>query len=655
TKQKISNSSNAAIKENYDKESPDVAVGGAGAVSLVKNHSKSEIYGEMNSKGNISIDSKIYYPLLFQQVLKLDEEISNISDKAKAAKDYLQNKLSNLSENTLIEELGKAEEYSDAIGDFTDEFTTLGLFNSDVGAKTNAVKAGIAGGVRYVKFDNLATSVIKSGARINTDPDYKTDAHDVNVNSNIEISNLHNAGMYKMTSLFGSKSGGAQVGAVILLNYMENNALSMVEKGALVNCGSLKLDSLNKRLDIGFVMSGANAKDFGFTGSAVYNSVNNQTKSLIADGAYINTKNMDLKANDNLVGIDFVGGVMKASSAVGAAVGLNEIERTVESGIQKDDGTVISNEMNVPGKINIEANAKGNIYLADVAATLRTNDAPEVTPIGTHEKAMLAPKEPENKLTDVMGKKGGTAAQQGKFGFGISGSVSYNNVKDNVKAYINTAGKITAGDVDINAGNKTGIYSMSGGIAMSKASGSYAGLAGAASYNKLQGTTSGFIQDTDLKASNLSINSTREGRVYTAAAGGAGSSIGSSKAGVAIAGSVNINDIDNDTKAYISNMKGAIGNNTEIIATNEAQAASLAGGVGVSSTLGIGASVAYNNIHNDVYANAANSNYEQLGSLKINAINGQHNDEMDTVDELRNDISSSDTTAKDKMDIISLG
>ncbi|MDP4183293.1 MAG: hypothetical protein Q8942_19660, partial [Bacillota bacterium] len=120
-------------------------------------------------------------------------------------------------------------------------------------------------------------------------------------------------------------------------------------------------------------------------------------------------------------------------------------------------------------------------------------------------------------------------------------------------------------------------------------------------------------------------------------------------------GSVTISDIDNDTKAYISNMKGAIGNNTEIIATNEAQAASLAGGVGVSSTLGIGASVAYNNIHNDVYANAVNSNYEQLGSLKINAVNGQHNDEMDTVDELRNDISSSDTTAKDKMDIISLG
>jgi uncharacterized repeat protein (TIGR01451 family) len=654
TRQKIASSSNASIKDNFYEESPDVAIGGAGAISFVKNHSKSDIYGEINAKGKITIDSKIRYPLLFEKVLKLDEEISSISDKAKAAKDFLQNKLSNLNENTLLEELSKAEEYSEAIQDFTDEYTTIGLFNSDVGSKTNSVKAGIAGGIRYVKFDNVATSIIKDGAKINQDSSYKTANQDVSIKSDLDISNLHNAGMYKLTSIYGSKSGGVQIGAVILLKFMENTVQSFVEKGALVSGNNLELSSFNKRLDIGFVMSGAQAKDFGFTGSAVYNSVNNKTQSLISEGARVTSNNMIIKADDSLVGVDFAGGVMKASSAVGGAAGLNEIIRNVEAGIRKEDGTVTSYDINIPGKITIDSKARGNIYLADVAAAVRTNSSPEVTPIGTHEKAMMAPKDTENKLTDITNQNGGQKTN--RFGFGISGSVSYNNVNDTVKAYINTSKKVAAGDVDMDAGNKTGIYSLSGGLAMSTASGSsYAGLAGAASYNKLTGVTESYIENANLEANNVSINSTREGRVYTAAAGGAGSSMGSSETGVAIAGSVTINDVTNGTKAYISNIKGRIAGNTDIIAKNTAQTASLAGGVGVSSTVGVGASVAYNNINNTVYANALNSNYEQRGSLEINAVNGQHNDELDTAEELRNDISKDQTTAKDKMDIITLG
>lgn len=667
TIQKIANTSTAKIKKVEFDEASDVAIGGAGAVSLVKNRSKSEINGNLYSKGHLTIDSKIVYPFLFDKVLHADEEIGSDASKAKAVINKISEILNNFSKEKIIEELELAEYYQDEYQNFINQYTSIRLFNSDTGASTVATKAAVAGSVRYIEFDNEAISLINKGARINGTEMIQNGSGEnvqqtfdgaVTINSKVDISNLHSVGSYKKYSPFGTESGGTSIGAGVLLKYMKNKALSIIENGASVKSSDLRLYSNNKRLDISVVINGGKSKDFGFSGSAVYNSVENETKSLISEGAILDLGQVKINADDTLNEVDFVGGVNKcSSSSVDGAAGLNEITRNVEAGIKKEDGTVtkIDDAIKVTGKMEIASNANGNIYLADIAASIKSDTEVKVSPVGTHSNAMVKPKNPGNDLSSITNKAGGSGNQKGKFGFGISGSVSYNNVEDNVKAYIDTTRSISTGDVDIDAVNNTGIYSLSGGLAMSTSSGSYAGLAGAVSYNKLTGTTESYVKDSNMSSNNLSINSKRSGRVYTAAAGGSGSSLGSSDTGIAIAGSVTVNDIDSDTKAYISGIKGIIKANTDITAENTSRIASLAGGIGVSSTAGVGASVAYNSIKNNVFANALKSGYQQTGNLTIKAKNGDHDDDMDTVDELQNDIDSPDTKANDKMDIISLG
>ena len=213
----------------------------------------------------------------------------------------------------------------------------------------------------------------------------------------------------------------------------------------------------------------------------------------------------------------------------------------------------------------------------------------------------------------------------------VAASVSVVNYENGATAYIGkkdkeqqTAPKVEAGgDVNVNATTNITTVNMAGNIAdfldksvvnllvnrdIKKNLNTYgwtmeeaakSGLGGAALAVHQDNTTTAYIDDGAKVTADKNVNVdalTKATNVAISVAGGRAKS-------VAIDATVDVNRIDDDTKAYIGDAKVISKEDTSVSATDNSTDVNLAGAVGVTSgSASIGASVAYNHIMRDTEA-----------------------------------------------------
>ena len=463
------------------------------------------------------------------------------------------------------------------------------------------------------------------------------------------------------------------LGASVAVFTYSNDVRANVSTGVSLYADSLEVNAKTQVLSVDVVASGGKSKEKGFNGAFCWTEVNNNTIAQIDGGSTLiigsnlidgTDKSLLVNAQDKMGIFSIIGGVAVSNSiGAGVSAGVNKVKRNTSAAIGKADNQPpdANTNITVSGNTAVTANNDGGIWAFSLAAAVVTQEpaptssppapsAPTSDPTSDQFDAgdQIKLVKPDDTSSEVPMEKVSTEStstttqtqtaqsnttdstgkgQQGKSGFAFAGDVAVNLIEDNVKAYINTAGKINTKQLSVTAVNDTDVISASGAAAFvtSSAQGTSAGIAGSFSYNKLTGVTEAFItgknsvlnQTLSLTTTGLTLDAQRSGLLIAVTAGG---SSAASKDGYAIAGSVSINSISNTTTSYIT---GIIGTTTaaSVSATDKSSMWVVAGAAALGGKAGIGAAVAVNQISNITSSSIQDSTLIHSQGLSLSSSN----------------------------------
>ncbi len=359
-----------------------------------------------------------------------------------------------------------------------------------------------------------------------------------------------------------SVSGVAGVGAWVAKNNIANRIIAALG-GTTVTAGSVALSATSNSSISSIAVGGTGGGAFALGGAVTLNSVANVIQADInSNSAITTTGNVSLNASDNATINSFAGQIsVSGAASIGASVATNNISSQVIAEINA------SNVTSTSGGVNLSATSIGAIN--SIAA-------------------------------------GGAGAGA----FAAGGAVTVNNISNVVRTDIANQSNVNAlGDITLGANNSATTQSIAGQI--SGAGG--AAIGASVAVNNSAGTTQVYISDSNATSStgNVTAIAQNTGTIGSLSAGA------SVAGGVALTGSVSVNNITNTIDAHANNVNISAGNNFQISAIDTSTIQSLAGQISVGiGAAGVGAAVAYNNIGNIVtaYVSADNGNYTNVNA-----------------------------------------
>ncbi|RLD99246.1 MAG: hypothetical protein DRI92_02610, partial [Aquificota bacterium] len=332
------------------------------------------------------------------------------------------------------------------------------------------------------------------------------------------------------------------------------------------------LDGVSLPILFGDVKSG-----ISIAGDASVNNLSGITEAAIINGSVACAGDVTLAAVSDS-SIDAVAGSAAVSSASGTSVGLagsctvNEIATTTQAYLK--DATVRSS-----GKVDLSAESSGSI------------------------KTIAA---------------GGSGARSFGPGFSgsVAGSVSVNKVANSSLAYLEGSDLEAQGDVSLSSTGKPLIYSVAGSVAAGGKAGAGAGIAINTINNQVESYS--YESDVDAKGS-LSLSADTQGDIKTVSG-----SVGAAPQGVAVNGSVSINNVSDSTWAYVQGEKSAEGvvasGDLTLSARDGSDILAGAGQIDYGTACGVGAAVVYSRVANDVKAFTQNADITSVqGSVALDA------------------------------------
>ncbi|MFM6155609.1 MAG: beta strand repeat-containing protein [Sphaerospermopsis kisseleviana] len=569
------------------------------------------------------------------------------------------------SNSSRWQDLGSTASYK--AKNFVQNLTTyldgnLGLDNDLGDSFTQSTAKGdkfaLAGAVTILSLDQISQAYIGENAKINQDSKLRSkeqiiavEALNINESLNL-IGNIETPGIsgniQKLSvpslSVGGAGTGaqGSAVGGSVLISNYRNQVTAKIAKGVQLYGDSLKVNADNKGLGVAIAVSGGSAGTFGANGSVVVVDVDNITTAQVEDGAKLtigkvlvkDEKGNDLNAsliinaNDLSLIVNIVGGVVVSNNVgIGASVSINNINRQVNALIGNLDGSPSDSTLiDAQGNIDIKANAEGELIGLSLAAAVVNEKKPEPPTPPAQPLPEVSNDDPLDgaSLPNLFAESSQVSndqGNQGKYGLAISGDVSINQVNHQVRAYINDAGTIkTPKDITIDANNNTNLIALSGSAAIvTKPNGQSAGLAGSVSLNLLTGETKAYIAgNAKVNAQNLTLDAYQEGDIFalTAAA-----SATMSQQSFAVAGSVAINKVTNTTEASVNGATVTLTQHLTSKAKDDSGIIAIGGSLAYGGKAGIGASVAVNTINSKIKAAIANTTLNQQGNLTLEANN----------------------------------
>ncbi|MGI6091826.1 MAG: leukotoxin LktA family filamentous adhesin [Negativicutes bacterium] len=511
------------------------------------------------------------------------------------------------------------------------------MFTSWAQASSNGDKGTGSASVDIMNFNNKSNAYIGKGAMINQDDTFNSDhgKNDVSVTAKTDIATLDLSGMLKtplddliqaardktdpMLSAFGNTSGGTGVGGSVLVTLEDNTTKAYIDEGAKVKANDLTVDADTTVKNISLGAAGGKAADIGFNGTATANIINNTTYAQVIDADDITAAgDITIDAADNIYNIDAAGGVTESSSVgVGVSIAYNDISR--------DTKASVSGNLTAGDSLNVTAENTGGIATMSLAGSVTADKPPEPKPneedkdpiefiryLFAEEDASDASNplaKIESELPDLASKD--TGGDKPQSGISTAGNVSINITDEKAVAFVGgeTAGKVKAKTSNIEAKNDSGIYALSGAVAIAaNADPNSKGLAGAFMLNKVNETTEAYVKNASLEVTGtasgegLALKATNDADIVSIAASG-----GVAPSGKAIAGQVSLNMMDNTTAAYVDNAVITTANDMTAVAKDSADIIAVGGAVAYGGAAGFGASIAANLMDNTTEAYINNS------------------------------------------------
>jgi hypothetical protein len=497
--------------------------------------------------------------------------------------------------------------YQAIINDLKPKFDALSNRDVTTWAKSSATgdKTALAGTVVYTTFDNATTASINPNARINQDPALRSPDQEVTVTATnlIEAVNLSGFG--------GATGGSAGVGGSYLGMDYQNTANALIQNGAQVQGADLAVKATNTLHLVDGAEAGSKAGKFAIAGAFTLAHVTNQTLAQVDAGATVTTgsrgigttgKNVQVAAQDDAFYLTVDGGVVRgANVGIGFSVGINEITRNTQAVLGNQVGqTAAGGTVNAGGDVAVEANSKGLMLAASLAAAIPGGDGVD----------------PSQKQQAPNGQGGFS----GSFGISISGDVALNTATDTTEAAVRGA-KVTINNfrsLTVAANENTGIDSLAGAVTIVTSGGSSVGLAGSYSQNTLRLKTHALVDNSTLGLGKmLQVAADSAGAIRSITASG---SVTTGSNSVGAAGSVSINRItDSDTTAAVTGAS-ANASQAEVTARDHPLIWAVAGAVGYGGKAALGASVGLNIIDHAVKATVSGSDvWASVGSVAVSA------------------------------------
>ena len=472
--------------------------------------------------------------------------------------------------------------------------------------------AGVGGTVSTVVIDKDIQAVADNTL-------LKSQTIDIDTSSVDDITNIIVAG-----------SIGAATGVTGAVNttVISSNLKSGINNST-VNANNIYVDSDSNAVyaNTTGAVSGGGVAGVGasvVTNVAGYNSeayINNSTVKAF-DG---NSRANNIKVNAN-ADTDYqlyaISGAIGGTAGVGGVIETNVVNNTVKA---YTTGDIYSNKLFTTAKDTVEFNGIAGTLagggIAGVGATIQTNSVTSTilsyiggTNVNSKDIDVLAEGTQNFNDLAVIGFGGGSVA--------VNGSSLANIVDATSKAYVKENSTVTSDtDLDITAKNTTTITESIGSGAVGK----YAGVAASVGVNKITNTTEAFTENgvtLNANSADFTANSvTNLGQKNNELMLGAGSFA----PGVAVAGAVLVNTVENKTGAYIgTNNKITAYKSLNLKAQDDTTIYESVGGLGVGLG-GVGASVGVNTISNTVLASIGSGSVldMQSGNVSLNAISNE--------------------------------
>lgn len=354
-------------------------------------------------------------------------------------------------------------------------------------------------------------------------------------------------------ALGGVVAGGGNnsVGAVVSLNDVQNQILTTIDDSTVTSTdGKVSLDAYSKSSIDALAASGAVGGQAGLSGAVTLNEIDNEVKARITGGSDVDgSGKVKIEAYDESTIRSLAGAIAVGSNSLGGSVATNDIGNEVHAYI---DGATVES---TGDSVEVKATEKATIETVSVGGAFAASNA-------------------------------------------IGGSVSLNDIDNSTKAYVNTPSTVGATtsvvesnlDILIQAEDTSKIQAFAGQVG---SSGSTA-VAGAVATNDISNDTHAYAEGSDLTATTgyVAVKGTNDSIIETFAI--AGGSAGSA----ALAGSVAINTIANDTRAYLSGSHTTADDTVVVAAKAKSTIQTLGGVLAGGGTAGIGGTIVLNTVDN---------------------------------------------------------
>ncbi|KUG05437.1 hypothetical protein ASZ90_017119 [hydrocarbon metagenome] len=333
-------------------------------------------------------------------------------------------------------------------------------------------------------------------------------------------------------------------------NTIDNRTKSFTDNSDLQLSGDFKAEADAGEKIFSFAASGAastSSNSVSVAGQVSINSISSATGASILNQSNIIASNVTLKASDSCQILAIAGALAYGGKGgIGAAVALNDIPL---SGRNAVTSSIENSDVDASGYIDMDASSENQIF----------------------------------SITAALGAS--------KEGMAAAASVSINTIATDVNTNIigkKSTGVVSDGALTMDAVDTSSIFSISGAVALS----GQASLGLAVAYNEIDNTVQAYVGENAYVSTPASFQAKADSNAdikTIAVGGGYGGKL-------SLTGSIAINNINNDVLAYISNATVSADTGVLLDASNDSNISAIAGAIGASSQVAIGAAVAVNNI-----------------------------------------------------------
>ena len=314
--------------------------------------------------------------------------------------------------------------------------------------------------------------------------------------------------------------------------------------------------------------------------------------------------------------------MLGATKGIGLSASVIELNRASVAGVgsrTSSGSTKSTNRTTSGGDFTINASVDGTIMPMSLVGAIAASDNSSIEEAGHDE----VPAEDGNA---------GASSDTGKWGLGVSGDFAGAFVDDQAQAYLNSPGTVSGiasentelGTLEISAKNESIMNPIAGQATIAIArgdEGALAGIAGSASVASLQSSVTATLENATIEYLAIDLQALNEKKIGTCAAG---LQVQTPKGSdLQIAGSVVVNEIDNQTVASIMNVQHGI--SLGDVNVSALQLDQIWGGAGTAAVtydrrsdrpraktvVGVGMSAVWNQIENTTTAEVYDSDLNQ--------------------------------------------